>query len=148
MVKEEVNDRQVSRRRAPGRDRGAAPGVPPRLHTARKQLGAQSACLAHRLLQPWHRSPRAPCCSSAAPFSCQPTVTAGGLPTCQPHLLAACSYGIVYFIFVLLGTGTLLPLNVFLTEKEFYDVRFQVKPYNAFVADNFMSLFCMVFNTL
>lgn len=58
------------------------------------------------------------------------------------------SYGIVYFIFVLLGTGMLLPFNVFLTEKEFYDVRFQVKPYNAFVADNFMSLFCMSFNTL
>lgn len=28
-----------------------------------------------------------------------------------------CSYGIVYIIFVLLGTGTLLPWNVFLTEK-------------------------------
>ena len=26
-------------------------------------------------------------------------------------------YGVVYFIFVLLGTGTLLPWNVFLTEK-------------------------------
>ncbi len=54
----------------------------------------------------------------------------------------------MYFIFVLLGTGTLLPWNVFLTEKEFYDVRFQVKPYNAFVADNFMGLFGLSFNTL
>mmetsp|Transcript_26384 Transcript_26384/g.78336 ORF Transcript_26384/g.78336 Transcript_26384/m.78336 type:complete len:479 (-) Transcript_26384:1148-2584(-) len=57
-------------------------------------------------------------------------------------------YGIVYVIFVLLGTATLFPWNVFLTEKEFYDVRFQVKPYNAFVADNFMSLFALSFNCL
>ena len=47
-----------------------------------------------------------------------------------------------------MGTATLLPWNVFLTEKEFYDVRFQVKPYDAFVADNFMSLFALAFNTL
>lgn len=57
-------------------------------------------------------------------------------------------YGIVYVIFVLLGTAILLPWNVFLTEKEFYDVRFQVKPYDNFVADNFMSLFALSFNTL
>eukprot|EP00798_Chlamydomonas_sp_ICE-L_P016322 gene16322-22512_t len=58
------------------------------------------------------------------------------------------SYGIVYFIFVLLGTATLLPWNVFLTEKEFYDVRFQVPPYNDFIADNFMSLFALCFNAM
>lgn len=52
----------------------------------------------------------------------------------------------MYVVFVLLGTGTLLPWFVFLTEKEFYDVRFQVKPYYAFVADNFMSLFALLFN--
>lgn len=56
--------------------------------------------------------------------------------------------GVVYFIFVLLGTATLLPWNVFLTEKEFYDVRFQVKPFNDFLADNFMGLFALSFNTL
>ncbi|GIL90052.1 hypothetical protein Vretimale_18111 [Volvox reticuliferus] len=56
-------------------------------------------------------------------------------------------YGIVYFIFVLLGTGTLLPWNVFLTEKEFYDVRLHVQPYNGYITENFMSLFCLVFNT-
>lgn len=49
---------------------------------------------------------------------------------------------------MLLGTATLLPWNVFLTEKEFYDVRFQVKPYDSFVSDNFMSLFALSFNTL
>jgi equilibrative nucleoside transporter 1/2/3 len=58
------------------------------------------------------------------------------------------SYGVVYVIFTLLGTATLLPWNVFLTEKEFYDVRFQVRPYNEFVADNFMSLFALAFNAL
>lgn len=55
--------------------------------------------------------------------------------------------GFVYFIFVLLGTGTLLPWNVFLTEKEFYDVRMHVAPFNAYITGNFMSLFCLVFNT-
>mmetsp|Transcript_31022 Transcript_31022/g.68826 ORF Transcript_31022/g.68826 Transcript_31022/m.68826 type:complete len:479 (-) Transcript_31022:805-2241(-) len=58
------------------------------------------------------------------------------------------SYGIVYFIFVLLGTGTLLPWNVFLTEKEFYDVRFKVEPCSYFIVDNFMGLFALAFNTL
>ncbi|KXZ48068.1 hypothetical protein GPECTOR_30g163 [Gonium pectorale] len=56
-------------------------------------------------------------------------------------------YGIVYIIFVLLGTGTLLPWNVFLTEKEFYDVRLHVVPFNGYITENFMSLFCLVFNT-
>lgn len=54
----------------------------------------------------------------------------------------------MYIVFVLLGTGTLLPWNVFLTEKEFYDVRFQQKPFNSMIADNFMSLFALSFNTL
>ncbi|KAG2422806.1 hypothetical protein HXX76_015753 [Chlamydomonas incerta] len=56
-------------------------------------------------------------------------------------------YGVVYFIFVLLGTGTLLPWNVFLTEKEFYDVRLHVPPFNGYITENFMSVFCLVFNT-
>ena len=57
-------------------------------------------------------------------------------------------FGIVFIIFVLLGTGTLLPFNVFLTEKEFYDVRLQVPPYSDFISDNFMSLFAISFNIL
>ncbi|KAG2490316.1 hypothetical protein HYH03_011267 [Edaphochlamys debaryana] len=56
-------------------------------------------------------------------------------------------YGVVYWIFVLLGTGTLLPWNVFLTEKEFYDVRLHVPPFNNYITENFMSIFCLVFNT-
>lgn len=87
-------------------------------------------------------------------------------PLCQPvalhasQLYACCScvtcrlllallrrYGVVYFIFVLLGTGTLLPWNVFLTEKEFYDVRMHVVPFNPYITNNFMSIFCLVFNT-
>jgi equilibrative nucleoside transporter 1/2/3 len=52
----------------------------------------------------------------------------------------------VYAVLVLLGTGTLLPWFVFLTEKEFYDVRLQVEPYYSFIADNFMSLFALLFN--
>ncbi len=63
-------------------------------------------------------------------------------------ICVACRFGIVYFIFLLLGTGVLLPFNVFLTEKEFYDVRLQVPPFNSFVVDNFMSLFAISFNIL
>jgi hypothetical protein len=37
---------------------------------------------------------------------------------------------------------------VFLTEKEFYDVRFQVPPFSPYVANNFMSLFALAFNTM
>ncbi|KAF5831381.1 hypothetical protein DUNSADRAFT_13197 [Dunaliella salina] len=58
------------------------------------------------------------------------------------------AYHIVYVIFVLFGIATLLPWNVFLTEKEYWDVRFQVPPFNEFIADNFMSLFALSFNAL
>ena len=71
---------------------------------------------------------------------------------CHNFATCACKrtfrFGIVFFIFVLLGTGTLLPFNVFLTEKEFYDVRLQVPPYDPFIVDNFMSLFAISFNIL
>jgi hypothetical protein len=61
---------------------------------------------------------------------------------------AACmrSYGLVYGILVLLGVGTLMPWNVFITEKEFWDVRLHQDPFNPYVAHNFMSLFAIVFN--
>uniref|UniRef100_A0A7S3VLA4 Uncharacterized protein n=1 Tax=Dunaliella tertiolecta TaxID=3047 RepID=A0A7S3VLA4_DUNTE len=58
------------------------------------------------------------------------------------------AYHVVYVIFVLFGIATLLPWNVFLTEKEYWDVRFQVRPFNEFIADNFMSLFALSFNAL
>lgn len=47
-------------------------------------------------------------------------------PFTAPPPVPTLRFGAVYIIFVLLGTGTLLPFNVFLTEKEFYDVRLQV----------------------
>ncbi len=57
-------------------------------------------------------------------------------------------FGIVYFVFVLLGATTLLPFNVFMTEKEFYDVRLHSEPFDPYVASNFMGLFGLVYNTL
>ncbi|KAF6256573.1 hypothetical protein COO60DRAFT_1640642 [Scenedesmus sp. NREL 46B-D3] len=55
-------------------------------------------------------------------------------------------FGLVYGILVVLGVGTLLPLNVFLTEKEFFDIRLHVEPVQLTVANNFLSLFGLVFN--
>jgi equilibrative nucleoside transporter 1/2/3 len=55
-------------------------------------------------------------------------------------------FGLVYGILVVLGVGTLLPLNVFLTEKEFFDIRLHVEPVQPLVANNFISLFGLVFN--
>ncbi|WIA37582.1 hypothetical protein OEZ86_014488 [Tetradesmus obliquus] len=55
-------------------------------------------------------------------------------------------FGLVYGILVMLGIGTLLPLNVFLTEKEFFDIRLHVEPVQPTVANNFLSLFGLVFN--
>eukprot|EP00882_Tetradesmus_deserticola_P012330 GHRQ01013069.1.p1 GENE.GHRQ01013069.1~~GHRQ01013069.1.p1 ORF type:complete len:546 (+),score=187.19 GHRQ01013069.1:592-2229(+) len=55
-------------------------------------------------------------------------------------------FGLVYGILVVLGIGTLLPLNVFLTEKEFFDIRLHVEPTEPTVANNFLSLFGLVFN--
>jgi equilibrative nucleoside transporter 1/2/3 len=54
----------------------------------------------------------------------------------------------VYGILVMLGVGTLLPWNVMITEKEFFDVRLHVEPSNPRIAGNFMSLFGLTFNTL
>lgn len=46
---------------------------------------------------------------------------------------------------LLLGCGTLLPWNVVITEKEFFDVRLHQLPSWAAVADNFPSLFGSIF---
>ncbi|KAI8465261.1 MAG: hypothetical protein J3K34DRAFT_525488 [Monoraphidium minutum] len=56
-------------------------------------------------------------------------------------------FGLVYGILVMLGVGTLLPWNVMITEKEFFDVRLHVEPYNPAVAGNFLSIFGLTFNT-
>lgn len=53
----------------------------------------------------------------------------------------------MYIILVLLGVGTLLPWNVFITEKEFFDIRLHVDPSIPLVANNFISLFGLVFNS-
>jgi hypothetical protein len=69
---------------------------------------------------------------------------------CHSYLHCACwmccRFGLVYGILVVLGIGTLLPLNVFLTEKEFFDIRLHVEPVQPTVANNFLSLFGLVFN--
>lgn len=52
----------------------------------------------------------------------------------------------MYYILLVLGVGTLLPWNVFLTEKEFFDIRLHVEPSNPTIANNFVSLFGLVFN--
>lgn len=52
----------------------------------------------------------------------------------------------MYLILVLVGTTTLLPWNVYITEKEFFDVRLHVKPTLPGVANNFMAVFSLVFN--
>lgn len=57
-----------------------------------------------------------------------------------------CRYGLVYGILVILGIGTLLPWNVFITETEFFDVRLHVEPSSPTIANNFISLFGLVFN--
>jgi hypothetical protein len=58
------------------------------------------------------------------------------------------SYGAVYGILLFIGIGTLMPWNVFITEKEFWDIRLHQDPFNPFVAHNFMNLFAMTFNIL
>ncbi|GBF96920.1 equilibrative nucleoside transporter family [Raphidocelis subcapitata] len=63
------------------------------------------------------------------------------------HMAHQDRYGLVYGILVILGIGTLLPWNVMITEKEFFDVRLHVEPYLPAVAGNFMSLFGLTFNT-
>lgn len=70
---------------------------------------------------------------------------------CHPHVLPALRlsvrrFGLVYGILVILGIGTLLPWNVFITETEFFDVRLHVEPSSPAIANNYISLFGLVFN--
>ena len=50
-----------------------------------------------------------------------------------------------YGIFVLLGCGVRLPWNVYITESEYWTVRFQEEPRIDRIAKNFMSLFGMAY---
>jgi len=40
-----------------------------------------------------------------------------------------------------------MPWNVFITEKEFWDVRLHQDPFNPLIAHNFMNIFALTFNT-
>lgn len=51
----------------------------------------------------------------------------------------------VYAIFMLLGVGTLLPFNVLITERDFFEVRSKVVPTWEFAADNSENLIVFIF---
>ncbi len=50
-----------------------------------------------------------------------------------------------YLLLVLLGVGTLLSFNSFITEKEWWDVRLHQPPVLSVVADDFLSVFSTTF---
>jgi len=52
-------------------------------------------------------------------------------------------WGLTYVICFVLGVGTLLPWNVFITMKEFFYVRFRQAPYNLFLANNYEAVFAV-----
>mmetsp|Transcript_6240 Transcript_6240/g.38768 ORF Transcript_6240/g.38768 Transcript_6240/m.38768 type:complete len:666 (-) Transcript_6240:2464-4461(-) len=52
-------------------------------------------------------------------------------------------WGLTYVICFVLGVGTLLPWNVFITMKEFFYVRFRQAPYNLFLANNYEAIFAV-----
>ena len=51
------------------------------------------------------------------------------------------TYGVMF----LLGVGTLLPWNVFITERAYFDLRLRVEPYNPSFANAFESIFGMTY---
>lgn len=53
----------------------------------------------------------------------------------------------MYGILVILGVGTLLPWNAFITEKEFFDVRLHMDPSIPMVSGNFLNIFGLTFNS-
>jgi len=57
-------------------------------------------------------------------------------------------YGLVYGVCCLLGLSTLLPWNVFITEKQFFSVRAQQLPTQPAVADNFTSVIVVAFQIM
>ena len=54
-------------------------------------------------------------------------------------------FHLTYCITFLAGMGTLLPWNVFITERAYFDLRLFVPPYAPAVADAFESVFGMTF---
>ena len=73
---------------------------------------------------------------STASGSSAPAATAP-FPPDRFHL----TYGVTF----LAGVGTLLPWNVFITERAYFDLRLFVPPYAPAVADAFESVFGMTF---
>ena len=57
-------------------------------------------------------------------------------------------WGAVYGVCCLLGLGTLLPWNVFITEKQYFDVRVQQPPTQPALADNFENIIVVSFQIL
>ena len=54
----------------------------------------------------------------------------------------------MYGVCCLLGLGTLLPWNVFITEKQYFDVRVQQPPTQPALADNFENIIVVSFQML
>lgn len=82
--------------------------------------------------------------AACTPLTLQPPYP----PRRSPFARREPRFGLVYAILVILGVGTMLPFNVFMTEAEFFNVRMHVPPYNPVVSDNFISLFGLTFNAL
>jgi len=55
---------------------------------------------------------------------------------------------LTYIIFIMLGTGTLLPWNVFITETVYFGERFKRAPYISGVADNYEALITVSFQLM
>ena len=56
--------------------------------------------------------------------------------------------GLVYGVCCLLGLSTLLPWNVFITEKQFFNVRVQQPPTQPALADNFENIIVVAFQIM
>ena len=56
--------------------------------------------------------------------------------------------GLVYGVCCLLGLSTLLPWNVFITEKQFFSVRVQQPPTQPALADNFENIIVVAFQIM
>ena len=54
----------------------------------------------------------------------------------------------MYGVCCLLGLGTLLPWNLFITEKQYFDVRVQQPPTQAALADNFENIIVVSFQLM
>tara|TARA_B110000977_G_scaffold185810_2_gene251034 strand:+ start:8349 stop:9926 length:1578 start_codon:yes stop_codon:yes gene_type:complete len=56
-------------------------------------------------------------------------------------------FHLTFIIFFLAGIGTLLPWNVFITERGYFDEKLRVDPYPGYIVNQFESVFGMTFMT-